>query len=313
MFQRIARIVALAAVLLSVGAAARAQGFGFGAPFPEKDGEAIYKGICQGCHMPDGKGATGAGTYPSLAGNQKLGVADYPISLVIGGRKAMPSFGTMLDDEQIANVVNYIRIHFGNSFTEDPATPAEVAQDRPPKEVIMKPKAVKKACRFSVFSLCLLAGASSAPVVAHAADAGIVRTDIAPQVPIAAAVTVPPGYTTYYISGALADAANPDAPAGSAERWGNTETQTLSILSKAKKTLAGLGLTFGDVVQAHVYLAADPKTGKLDFAGLNKAWSTEFGTAAQPNKPARAAVQVAALVAPGALVEIEFVAAKKAQ
>jgi len=51
----------------------------------------------------------------------------------------------------------------------------------------------------------------------------------------------------------------------------------------------------------------------MDFAGLNKAWLKEFGTPAQPNKPSRAAVQVSALAMPGALVEIEFVAAKKAQ
>jgi enamine deaminase RidA (YjgF/YER057c/UK114 family) len=35
-----------------------------------------------------------------------------------------------------------------------------------------------------------------------------------------------------------------------------------------------------------------------------------FGTAEQPNKPARSAVQVAALVAPGALLEVEVIAAK---
>ena len=173
----------------------------------------------------------------------------------------------------------------------------------------MKPTAAKKACRFSLLTLCLISGAGAA----HAADkADIVRTPMSnPAAPIAAAVTVPPGYTTYYISGALADPADPKAPEGSAARMGNTEAQTASILAKMKTSLAALGLTFGDVVQAHAYLVADPATGKMDFAGLNKAWSAEFGTAAQPNKPARAAVQVAALVLPGALVEIEFVAAKK--
>ena len=35
-----------------------------------------------------------------------------------------------------------------------------------------------------------------------------------------------------------------------------------------------------------------------------------FATAEQPNKPARSAVQVAALVAPGALVEIEVIAVR---
>jgi enamine deaminase RidA (YjgF/YER057c/UK114 family) len=36
-----------------------------------------------------------------------------------------------------------------------------------------------------------------------------------------------------------------------------------------------------------------------------------FGTKEQPNKPARSAVQVAALVAPGPLLEIEVIAAGK--
>ena len=44
---------------------------------------------------------------------------------------------------------------------------------------------------------------------------------------------------------------------------------------------------------------------------MNKVWLTEFGTAAQPNKPARAAFHVQALAAPGAQLEIEFIAAKK--
>ena len=68
-----------------------------------------------------------------------------------------------------------------------------------------------------------------------------------------------------------------------------------------------MGLTFGDVVQAHVFLAGDPaKGGKMDFAGMNSSWFKEFGTAAQPNKPARAAFQVAALAGRDALVEIEI-------
>jgi len=66
------------------------------------------------------------------------------------------------------------------------------------------------------------------------------------------------------------------------------------------------GIGFGDVVAAHVFL--DPKA---DFMAMNKVWATEFGTAAQPNKPARATVYVHALVAPGALLEIEFTAVKK--
>jgi enamine deaminase RidA (YjgF/YER057c/UK114 family) len=43
---------------------------------------------------------------------------------------------------------------------------------------------------------------------------------------------------------------------------------------------------------------------------MNAEWSKRFGTATQPNKPARSTVEVK-LATPGALIEIELVAAKK--
>jgi mono/diheme cytochrome c family protein len=82
-------------------------------------GEAIYKEVCQGCHMPDGKGTSGAGMYPSLAANPKLTNKAYPVFVVINGLKAMPSFGSLLSDRQIADVVGYARTHFGNAYAED--------------------------------------------------------------------------------------------------------------------------------------------------------------------------------------------------
>jgi mono/diheme cytochrome c family protein len=96
---------------------------------PQRGGEAIYKGICQGCHMPDARGATGAGIYPALARNSKLEVAGYPISVIIHGQKAMPEFGQAFDDQQIADVVNYIRSHFGNDY-KDPVSPEDVKAAR---------------------------------------------------------------------------------------------------------------------------------------------------------------------------------------
>ena len=99
--------------------------------FPEQGGEAIYKGVCQACHMPDAKGGVGAGMYPALAKNPKLAVAGYPISVVVNGQKAMPAFlGTKLSDQQIADVVNYVRTHFGNSYA-DMVTAADVKAVRP--------------------------------------------------------------------------------------------------------------------------------------------------------------------------------------
>lgn len=126
-----------------------------------------------------------------------------------------------------------------------------------------------------------------------------------PSSPIAAAVTVPPGYTTYYISGALPTAITPAAD-GKPAVYGDITQQTRSVLDNLKATMDKLGVGFGDVVAAHVFL--DPGA---DFAAMNAVWATEFGTPTQPNKPARAAFRASALVLPGALLEIEFIAAKK--
>ena len=101
-------------------AAALAQSPFSSSPFriTHQDGEAIYRTICAGCHMPEGQGAAGAGAYPALTRNATLAAAGYPILLVVNGRKAMPDFGRVLDDNQVAAVVNYIRANFGNAYTD---------------------------------------------------------------------------------------------------------------------------------------------------------------------------------------------------
>jgi mono/diheme cytochrome c family protein len=84
----------------------------------QQSGEDLYKSICQGCHMPDAKGVIGAGAYPALANNARLMSALYPIAVVLNGQRAMPPFGADLSDAQIANVINYIRAHFGNRYKD---------------------------------------------------------------------------------------------------------------------------------------------------------------------------------------------------
>ena len=98
---------------------------GFFSPFPFQSGEAIYKGVCQGCHMPDAKGEVGAGAYPALAKDENLETAGYPVTVVLKGQKAMPFFGMQLSDQQIADVVNYVRTHFGNKY-RDKVMPEDV-------------------------------------------------------------------------------------------------------------------------------------------------------------------------------------------
>jgi len=139
----------------------------------------------------------------------------------------------------------------------------------------------------------------------HAATAAeIKRAPSAGPIAISPAVTTPPGATLVFLSGALPTITDKAAP-------GTTETQTRSVLDKLDATLKAEGLSLADVVKATVFLVGDPaKGGEIDFAGLNVAWTQRFGTAEQPNKPARSTVKVAGLVAPGALVEIEVVAAR---
>lgn len=92
-------------------------------------GEALYQGICQGCHMADARGAEGAGRYPALASNPRLTAAGHVIHMVLKGQKGMPGFGDNLSDQQVADVVNYVRTHFGNRFAGD-VTPAQVQAAR---------------------------------------------------------------------------------------------------------------------------------------------------------------------------------------
>ncbi len=129
--------------------------------------------------------------------------------------------------------------------------------------------------------------------------------------PISSAVTVRGDLDTVYVSGALPSVANKDAAKGSVASYGDTEAQTVSTLNNIKATLARLGLGLGDIVKMTVLLVGDPaKENKMDFAGLMKGYSQFFGTAEQPSKPARSAMQVVALALPGALVEIEVIAVK---
>jgi enamine deaminase RidA (YjgF/YER057c/UK114 family) len=116
---------------------------------------------------------------------------------------------------------------------------------------------------------------------------------------------------TFYLSGQLASPITPaDAAKGTSADYGDTKTQAASVFAKIQAALKDQGLTMGDVVKMTVFLGADPKTGKLEFAAMNSEYVKFFGTAEQPNKPARSAFQVAALVAPGAALEVEVIAVK---
>ena len=126
--RRIGFIVTMSAGPLLVSCLAQAQSTGPSASepalspgfgFAEKSGEQLFAGVCRGCHMSDGKGAAGAGTYPSLAGDRNLEASAYPIDVVVNGQRGMPSFGSMMSNDQVAAVVNYLRTHFDNGYRDE--------------------------------------------------------------------------------------------------------------------------------------------------------------------------------------------------
>jgi mono/diheme cytochrome c family protein len=110
-------------------------------------GEQIYDHICQGCHMPAGQGAVGAGAYPKLAANKNFISWRFVALTVLDGRNGMPPFGfpaghgmdsgpAHLSDAQIADVVNYVRSHFGNAYKAEVTAEQISALPHPAAELI---------------------------------------------------------------------------------------------------------------------------------------------------------------------------------
>jgi mono/diheme cytochrome c family protein len=130
--------LALAAVaLVDTPAQADTAGIFDPAILSTTDGRQIFEQICQGCHMQGGRGAAGAGHFPALANNRTLASRQYVALTILMGRRNMPAFGAKhaigfggppatLSEEQIAAVINYLRTHFGNRYT-DSITATEVA------------------------------------------------------------------------------------------------------------------------------------------------------------------------------------------
>jgi mono/diheme cytochrome c family protein len=136
------RLVALRAIALVVSGAAGAPALADDAPansaamsrgwqFSEQGGADLFRNICAGCHQPDAKGAVGAGAYPSLVADKNLVSSDFMLSVLLSGLKDMPPVGSMMSDAQVADIVNYVRTHFGNAYP-GAVSPAEVAAARRP-------------------------------------------------------------------------------------------------------------------------------------------------------------------------------------
>jgi mono/diheme cytochrome c family protein len=86
-------------------------------------GADIFEEACAACHQPQGQGI--GGVYPPLNGSGFVTAQDPEpiIRVIITGRGGMPTFHDMLEPDEIAAVVSYIRGAWDNQ-----ASPVEIEQ-----------------------------------------------------------------------------------------------------------------------------------------------------------------------------------------
>jgi mono/diheme cytochrome c family protein len=79
-------------------------------------GRETYRNICQACHQPDGRGQDRLA--PALVGSAlALAAPEIPARILLAGKEGpvglMPPLGSTLSDEDVANVLTYIRREWG--------------------------------------------------------------------------------------------------------------------------------------------------------------------------------------------------------
>lgn len=154
----------------------------------------------------------------------------------------------------------------------------------------------------------LLAACASLPGSQSLND--VERSYASPTAAYASGIVIPPGYETIRLPGMVATVIDDTAEPGTIAAYGDTEAQTDTVLNRIEAALATYGLGPADVVAMTIYLAAPEPGAGMDFAGMMRAYSKHYGSEAQPNRPVRSTVEVAGIVAPGMLVEIEVTAVR---
>ncbi|WP_171060559.1 Rid family hydrolase [Poseidonocella sp. HB161398] len=131
------------------------------------------------------------------------------------------------------------------------------------------------------------------------------------KAPWAEAVELPANARLLFLSGQGPEMI-PGAPDPEAiESHGDMERQTFSVLSVIRAALAAKGYAMADIVKMIAYLRCAPGQGTLDLEGFGRAYRRFFGDGGDLCQlPARSRVEVARLMNPGWLVEIEVIAAR---
>jgi mono/diheme cytochrome c family protein len=122
-------------------------------------GTETYNTTCAACHQPTGLGLPGA--VPPLAGHAaeilaQPGGREYLVRLVLYGlegeitvdgktfNSAMPPWADVLSDEQLAAVLNHVRLTWANGKAVTPFAPAEIAAARATKMTAAEVHALRR-------------------------------------------------------------------------------------------------------------------------------------------------------------------------
>lgn len=88
-------------------------------------GAKVYASNCAACHQANGKGA---GSFPALEGSKVvLGPKEGNFQIMLNGKGAMPKWGGVISDGDIAAVITYTRNAWGNKTGDVYQTPDLIA------------------------------------------------------------------------------------------------------------------------------------------------------------------------------------------
>jgi nitrite reductase (NO-forming) len=117
------------------------KSFGQNTTASMENGKSIYSTYCMSCHMEDGNGLEGV--YPSLVKTAGLADKNRLAKIVLQGIRGPITVkgvkydaemaGVALSDQEVADVINYIRNSWGNKLPEVKASDVDAA-----KKVVVK-------------------------------------------------------------------------------------------------------------------------------------------------------------------------------
>ena len=115
-------------------------------------GQEVYRNVCQACHQPDGRGQERIAA-PLVNSTLALARPDIPIRILLHGKEGtiglMPPVGQVFSDEQIADVLTYVRREWGQEGSPvDPGDGGEGARrDRGPSTAMDRQRTARARWR----------------------------------------------------------------------------------------------------------------------------------------------------------------------